>query len=152
MTPKSLLRHPLVISPVAEFTSGFFKEVIDENREAGGVRRLLFCSGKIYYDLIASRKESGHVALVRIEQFYPYPEKQIAEILEGYSQAVEIVWTQEEPLNMGGWTFMQPRLGGQVRPGQQFRAIGRTPAASPASGSLKVHQREQEEIIRKSLA
>ncbi len=152
MTPKSLLRHPRVLSPVTDFTSGAFREVIDDTVNAENVRRVLFCCGKIYYDLTAAMKETTHVAVVRIEQLYPYPEKQITAVLDRYSRATEIVWTQEEPLNMGGWSYIQPLLAKQIRREQKLHVVGRIAAASPASGSLKIHQREQEEIISRALA
>ena len=151
LTPKSLLRHPLAVSRTSDFTSGAFREVIDGTGNPETVRRILLCSGKIYYDLASSKKMSDRVALVRVEQFYPYPGEQLAAVLARYTNTLEIAWTQEEPLNMGGWSFMQPRLLELLSNKQKLLVIGRPAAASPASGSLKIHQREQEEILSRAL-
>jgi 2-oxoglutarate dehydrogenase E1 component len=151
MTPKSLLRHPRAVSSADEFTSGSFREVIDGSGNPETVRRILLCSGKIYYDLMASKQISDQVVIVRVEQFYPYPAEQIEGLLKRYAKSTDIVWVQEEPLNMGGWTFIQPRLASQIRDTQQLRVIGRPAASSPASGSLRVHQREQEELVRQAM-
>src|SRR5262249_23772660 len=109
MTPKSLLRHKLAVSPVNEFSEGHFREVIDDpTAEPGRVRRVLLCSGKVYYDLLERRSdmESDSVALVRLEQFYPFPEQQLEEALGRYRKARSWVWVQEESHNMGGWAFV----------------------------------------------
>jgi len=142
---------PLAVSRTGDFTAGAFREVIDGAGNPETVRRILLCSGKIYYDLMSSKKMSDRVALVRVEQFYPYPGEQLAAVLARYTHATEIAWTQEEPLNMGGWSFMQPRLVELVKNNQKLLVIGRPAAASPASGSLKIHQREQEEILSRAL-
>jgi 2-oxoglutarate dehydrogenase E1 component len=151
MTPKSLLRHPLAVSRTADFTTGAFREIIDATVSPESVRRVLVCSGKFYYDLISSKKMSDQVAIVRVEQFYPYPGDQLGQALARYPQATEIVWTQEEPMNMGGWSYLQPRLAEHLRSGQKLLVVSRAAAASPASGSLKVHQREQEELLSRAL-
>lgn len=146
MTPKSLLRHPLAVSPFADFTTGRFREVIDDTLEPSAVRRVVLCSGKVYFDLLAQRTKENitDVALVRLEQFYPWPGKVLGEILARYPKA-EIVWAQEEPQNMGGWFFVEPRLFDMGRPAG---FIGRDPAASPASGSHHVHEHEQADLVR----
>src|SRR5205085_912007 len=120
LTPKSLLRHKAAVSPVEAFTADRFHEVLDDvDADPGQVRRVLLCSGKVYYDLLERREdlETGEVALVRIEQFYPFPVQPLERATARYRKAREWVWVQEESLNMGGWTFMEPRL----------RALGHAP-------------------------
>jgi 2-oxoglutarate decarboxylase len=151
-TPKSLLRHPRATSSVQEFTGAGFVEVIGEagETETAQVSRVVFCSGKIYYDLLAARDErkAAHVALVRMEQLYPFASDQVSDILARYSATAEVVWAQEEPRNMGPWRFMhehiQPLLDGTRR---ELRYVGRPESASPATGSGKRHQQEQAEIV-----
>ncbi|RPI17153.1 MAG: multifunctional oxoglutarate decarboxylase/oxoglutarate dehydrogenase thiamine pyrophosphate-binding subunit/dihydrolipoyllysine-residue succinyltransferase subunit, partial [Acidobacteriales bacterium] len=150
-TPKSLLRHPRAISEAAEFTRGRFQEVLDDGlAEPPGVSRLLFCSGKIYYDLVAAReeREAQQVAIVRLEQLYPFPEQEVAEILQRYPQTAELVWVQEEPRNMGPWRFVRERLQPLLAPGDRsIRYAGRPESASPAAGSHKRHLMEQAAVI-----
>ncbi len=159
MTPKSLLRHKLAVSPLAAMEDGSrFLSVIPEVDEivpAEQVRRVVLCSGKVYYDLLAERREKGvkDVALVRLEQFYPFPEHKLADALRPYEQA-EIVWCQEEPENMGAWTFVDRRieralgtLGRAVRP----RYVGRDAAASPATGLARTHAEQQAALVREAL-
>jgi 2-oxoglutarate dehydrogenase E1 component len=151
MTPKSLLRHKLAVSPIKDFTDGRFSEVLDDgNMDANQVRRVVFCSGKVYYDLLEKRagRAAEEVALVRVEQFYPFAEEPIRKVLARYRKAREWVWAQEESQNMGGWTFMEPRLRAL---GQEFAYVGRDASASPATGSLRVHRREQEELVMAAL-
>jgi 2-oxoglutarate dehydrogenase E1 component len=150
MTPKSLLRHQAAVSPWSELTEGHFHEVMEDmNADPARVRRVVLCSGKIYYDLLEQRtKEEEPVALVRVEQFYPFPGEQIQHALKRFGKAREIVWVQEESLNMGGWTFMEPRLRAE---GIKVKYIGRDASASPATGSRQVHLREQKEIVETAL-
>lgn len=151
MTPKSLLRHKLCVSPVEEFTEGRFQEILDDaGADPARVKRLLLCSGKIYYDLLEARnKEEKPVAIVRVEQFYPFAVEPLQRILKRYNKAREVVWVQEESLNMGGWNFMEPRLRAL---GVNPRYVGRDASASPATGSRQIHLREQKEIIETALA
>ncbi|MBM2840350.1 MAG: 2-oxoglutarate dehydrogenase, subunit, partial [Bacteroidetes bacterium] len=153
MTPKSLLRHPKVVSTPDEFTSGEFREVIDDPANPTSVRRLIFCSGKVYYDLLQeySHRTTHDIAIVRVEQFHPYPKQQIASILTKYSATSDVVWVQEEPQNMGAWTFLQPRLTEQLRPNQRLSYVGRPASAATATGSLKVHNAEQEALVKETL-
>ena len=147
MTPKSLLRHKAAVSPLEEFTAGSFKEVLDDaTSEPERIRRVLLCSGKVYYDLLARRAEAERddVALVRVEQFYPFPLELLRQALLRYQHADEFIWVQEESMNMGGWTFMEPRLRAM---GWTAKYIGRDSSASPATGSRKVHLREQKELV-----
>jgi 2-oxoglutarate dehydrogenase E1 component len=151
MTPKSLLRHKLAVSPVKEFTDGRFAEVIDDaSAEPTSVRRVLLCSGKVYYDLMEKRtgRTAAEVAIVRVEQFYPFPDETYGKLLARYRKAQEWVWVQEESQNMGGWTFMEPRLRAL---GCELAYVGRDASASPATGSLRVHRREQEELVNAAL-
>ncbi|QEL18984.1 2-oxoglutarate dehydrogenase E1 component [Limnoglobus roseus] len=148
MTPKSLLRVPL--SPVEDFTTGKFQEVIDDTLPAADrVRRVLFCTGKVYYDLLAKQKErnTDEVAVVRVEQLYPWPEKQLATVLAKYRRAVEWRWVQEESQNMGAWFFVEPRLRAMNVP---VEYIGRDASASPATGSHKIHEHEQKELVEQA--
>ncbi|MCI0638994.1 MAG: 2-oxoglutarate dehydrogenase E1 component [Gemmataceae bacterium] len=150
MTPKSLLRHRLAASPWEDFTQGNFREVLDDAKaESSKVKRLVLCSGKIYYDLLEQRaKDQAAVALVRVEQFYPFPSDALQRLLKRYAKAREVVWVQEESLNMGGWTFMESRLRAM---GAKVKYIGRDTSASPATGSRQVHLREQKEIVEAAI-
>jgi 2-oxoglutarate dehydrogenase E1 component len=148
MTPKSLLRLPAASSSIDDLVTAGFRPVIDdaEISDASAVNRVVMCSGKVYYDLIDARKknEDRSVAVVRLEQFYPFPLTSIRETLAKYSNANELVWAQEEPQNMGGWTFVQNRL-------ENPRYVGRAASASPATGSYSIHQKEQAEIVAEAL-
>jgi 2-oxoglutarate dehydrogenase E1 component len=153
MMPKANLRD--AISPLSEFTDGTFQNLIDDpnnpNRER--VRRVLFCSGKIYFALEAARKRVGleDVALVRVEQLYPYPQKEIQSILAKYRNAKEICWVQEEPRNRGSWTFMSDRLQPMLSETASLTYFGRDEAASPSVGSKKVSDAEEAEILARAL-
>lgn len=148
-TPKSLLRHPQCVSSLNEFTSGSFKEVIDDPGavEPEKITQVIFCSGKLYYDLLdeKTKKNLSHSALVRIEQIYPLPEDQIIQVLERYPNATDFVWSQEEPINMGAWYFM-----GYYFPKVKLRVVARPASGSPATGSSKFHVIRQRKIIEKS--
>lgn len=147
-SPKSLLRHPLVVSPVKDFVKGAFKEVIDdENVTAKDVKRLVLCSGKVYYDLFDAqqKKKLKDAAIVRLEQLHPFPEKQIAAILKKYKGAT-VVFAQEEPSNMGPLSYIQ-----RMMPGQQIEFVSRKASASPATGFKKVHDVEQGKIVNQAL-
>ncbi|MFN0158284.1 MAG: multifunctional oxoglutarate decarboxylase/oxoglutarate dehydrogenase thiamine pyrophosphate-binding subunit/dihydrolipoyllysine-residue succinyltransferase subunit [Bacteroidota bacterium] len=155
MTPKSLLRHPKAVSSPNDLINGTFNEVIaDHEVQVGQARKLIFCSGKVYYDLIAERAKSSNtgIAIVRVEQFYPFPGEAISLILKQHARVKDIAWVQEEPRNMGGWTFMQQQLSSILLSGQSLHYIGRKASASTATGSLKVHVTEQEEIVQTALA
>ncbi len=157
MSPKSLLRHPRVVSPVTEFTDGHFHEVLPETFvDAKNVETVVFCTGKVYYDLLDHRekldkKEQEKTALVRVEQMYPWPGHQLKPILKGYKKLKRVIWVQEEPKNMGAWFFMFPRFR-ELMDENGMAAIpvlyrGRTERASPATGYEKVHKMEQEELV-----
>ena len=162
MTPKSLLRLPAASSTVEELTSGGFQPVIDDAAagDPTAVTRIVLCSGKVFYDLQAGRDAvsaspeaaGGHnVALVRIEQFYPFPTEAVKRVLAKYTNAKQVVWTQEEPQNMGGWSFVEPRLRRLLGDDATLRYVGRSPSASPATGSYAIHELEQKDIVDRSL-
>jgi 2-oxoglutarate dehydrogenase E1 component len=156
-TPKRLLRHPRCVSSLQDLTGGAFREVIAESgiAEPDRISRIVFCSGSIYYDLLAAREEqkAQHVTLVRVEQLYPFATDQVRDILARYPLTAEIVWAQEEPRNMGPWRvmaeFIQPLLDAS---GREIRYVGRVESASPATGSAKRHQQEQNEILTDALS
>jgi 2-oxoglutarate dehydrogenase E1 component len=154
-TPKSLLRHPRAVSELQDFTSGGFAEIIgDELGEPSKATRVVFCSGKLYYDLLAAgeQRNANHVALVRVEQLYPFAADQARDILARYSPSAEIVWAQEEPRNMGAWRFIREALESLLAAtGRELRYVGRPESASPATGSGKRHQQEQAEIVNDAL-
>jgi 2-oxoglutarate dehydrogenase E1 component len=144
LSPKSLLRHPAVISPVKEFTDGVFNEVIDDNNvTAKDVKRVVLCTGKVYYDLleVQQKKKIKDTAVVRLEQLHPFPEKQLNALVKKYKNA-KLVWVQEEPANMGYWSYIQ-----RMMPKQDIEVISRKASASPATGYSKVHKAEQEKIV-----
>jgi 2-oxoglutarate dehydrogenase E1 component len=148
MTPKSLLRNKQAVSPIDQLTVSHFHDVIDDPAASERARRVLFCSGKVYYDLAARRAEvSGQrdVAIVRVEQLYPWPVDLLRSTLARYQSAREWVWVQEESQNMGAWTFVAPRLEELL--GAPVKYVGRDASASPATGSKLVHDREQAEIV-----
>jgi 2-oxoglutarate dehydrogenase E1 component len=152
MTPKSLLRHRAAVSPVEEFTSARFQEVIPDPIEPDRVRRVVLCSGKVHYDLAAKRESAGktrEVAIVRLEQFYPWPADALKEAVAPYRAARQWVWAQEESQNMGGWTFVSPRLRDLLD--VNFEYVGRDASASPATGSHSVHEREQAELVEAAI-
>jgi 2-oxoglutarate dehydrogenase E1 component len=153
MTPKSLLRAPLVASKLEAFSEGKFQPVLDdeEMRErADSVERLILCSGKIYTELISSeaREEDNVTAIARIELLYPFPEEDVKAVIEGYPNLQEIVWVQEEPKNMGAWTYMEPRLRELVEEKLPVRYVGKPARPSPAQGSAAFHKREHAAIVR----
>jgi 2-oxoglutarate dehydrogenase E1 component len=148
MQPKSLLRLPEAASKLRDLTDGRFHAVIDDpmvGDARNAVTRLVFCTGKIYYDLLAQRKP--HVALVRVEELYPWPHEEVARIVDLYPAATEVVWAQEEPKNMGAWTYVSPRLRVSTGNAMIVRYIGRPERASPAEGYASAHKTEQERII-----
>lgn len=161
MTPKSLLRHKLAVSRLEDMQTGSaFSRIYPETEKLaadGKIRRVVFCTGKVYYDLYEEREARGakDVAIVRVEQLYPFPQQEIKKELQRYKNA-EVFWCQEEPENMGAWRFIGPRLGEVLdavgRADLRIGYAGRKEAASPATGYLKVHNREQKELIETALA
>jgi len=155
MTPKSLLRHEMSVSALEDLTRGSFARIIDETDEftPAQVRRVVFCSGKVYFDLLKARRKDGarDVALVRIEQLYPFPSEEYEAILNRYSAAREIVWCQEEPQNQGAWYQIRHRLQEALGARRQVLYAGRAPAAAPATGIAKIHDAEQRALIEAAL-
>lgn len=156
MTPKSLLREPLCVSPLPDFAKGRFHEVLDDatlpRRQKS--KKIVACSGKIYYDLLKARAESDHVAnipIVRLEQLYPFPSARVQELLDTYPELNEIVWAQEEPQNMGAWNFVRGRLLEVLSPHQKLSYVGRKNSGTPAEGSMKAHEAEQKRILQDAL-
>ncbi len=154
-TPKSLLRHSKAVSSLDEFTNGKFMEILDDAAvDPAQVSRVVFCSGKIYYDLLAGRDElkAPGAAIVRVEQMYPFAAEQASRILARYPAEAQVIWAQEEPANMGPWRFlresMEPLLASTRR---ELRYAGRAASASPATGSGKRHQREQADVVQTAL-
>ena len=157
MSPKSLLRHRLATSTRAELADGEFQILIDDidDIDPAKVTRLCLCSGKVYYDVLEKRREHNldHVAIVRVEQLYPFPKHHIEAILKKYTKANDICWTQEEPRNQGMWFHMLSRrhLAGCVQARHKLSYAGRTYSASPASGYLNVHVEEQRSLVEGAL-
>ena len=154
LTPKGLLRHPLVASAPRELAEGRFRMVIPDAEalhDAGEVRRILACSGKIYVDLIASeqRAKRRDVAICRIEQLYPVPMRDLRAMFDGYPNATEVVWVQEEPENMGAWEFIRPHLI-EVSGSRTVRRVARPRSASPAEGSAARHAKNQQLLVDKA--
>jgi 2-oxoglutarate dehydrogenase E1 component len=143
-TPKKLLRYPSCVSSVEDFTKGGFKELYDDaSAKESSVTRIAFCSGKIYYDLAEQRDKDkvNDLAIIRIEQLYPLPTAQIEKILKKYSKAKEYLWVQEEPENMGAWSFILRMFP------VKLKFIGRNESASPATGYAKTHAQQQQSIV-----
>jgi len=160
MSPKSLLRHPKCVSLANELVSGEFREVIDDpafaegaQRSAANARRVLVCSGKVYYTLLEAREDSGFddVAILRLEELHPFPFDALGAALARYG-ANEVVWVQEEPWNMGGWQFVAERLRRVLPAEKSLRYVGRRESASPATGSYRLHEEEQAEFVREAFA
>jgi len=151
MTPKSLLRHPRCVSPIEDFTDRGFAPVLPDSQPPTNVRRVVLCSGKIYYDLLAARESAGEdrIALIRVEQLYPFDAAAIETTLKPYDKDVQLVWCQEEPKNMGAWSFIAPHL--METTGKPVYYSGRDRAASPATGSKHLHDEEQTAILQQAL-
>jgi 2-oxoglutarate dehydrogenase complex dehydrogenase (E1) component-like enzyme len=156
-TPKRMLRHLKAVSNINDFMTGTFREVLDDTTgiELSRVRRVLMCSGQVYYDILAARDERNiqDVAVVRLEQIYPFQTEQVADILARYAETAEVVWVQEEPRNMGAWRFVQEQMQPILEPTRRvLRYAGRAASASPAAGSLKRHQQELAELLDQALS
>lgn len=147
-TPKSLLRHPQCISSISDFTKGGFREIIDDKEaQPEKINKVVLCSGKIYYELLNENKKqkSGNVAIIRIEQLYPFPIEQLLKILNRYKNSKTFIWAQEEPANMGAWEFINNILSNDIN----IKVISRPASGSPATGSNKFHIIRQQKIIDK---
>jgi 2-oxoglutarate dehydrogenase E1 component len=143
MTPKSLLRHPRAVSAIGDFTRGTFREVIDDPAAIEKSRRVILCSGKIYYQLLERRDslKAYDIAIVRVEQLYPFPREALEGIALKYQKAEQWIWVQEGPKNMEAWQFMRPRLEEII--GKAPSYVGRNPSASPATGFANIYKQEQ---------
>ncbi|MGE0446266.1 MAG: 2-oxoglutarate dehydrogenase E1 component [Vicinamibacterales bacterium] len=155
LTPKSLLRHPAVASTPLELEEGRFMPVIDDaeaRQQAKGVKRLVLCSGKVYVDLVSSERRAAarEVAIVRVEQLYPFPDAAISEIVKSYPSLRDVVWLQEEPENMGAWQFARPLLQESLGERLPLRYVGRARASSPSEGSAAWHQLNQKAIVEQA--
>lgn len=155
-TPKSLLRHPKATASADELCQGSFQKMIFDERfkDASQSQRLVVCSGKVYYDLLAKREEKGledSVNLVRLEQYYPFPDGDFENLFHEHSHLDEIFWCQEEPRNMGAWSFVWPRMLQVKQNNQSIRFVGRDASASPAAGSAKLHKAEQDLLVSEAL-
>ncbi|MBN2623569.1 MAG: multifunctional oxoglutarate decarboxylase/oxoglutarate dehydrogenase thiamine pyrophosphate-binding subunit/dihydrolipoyllysine-residue succinyltransferase subunit, partial [Acidimicrobiales bacterium] len=154
-TPKSLLRAKVARSPIADLTQGSFRETLDDPGVAdpSSVRRVVMCSGKVGHEALTERdKREAPVAIVRVEQLYPWPHDQLDDIVARYPEAREIVWLQEEPANMGGWAFAQDRLAERFANTHTVLRVSRHESGSPATGSHTIHVQEQEAIIDAALS
>ncbi len=156
LTPKSLLRHPAVVSPLDEFTSGIFQKIVPDIRPTQeNTKRILLCSGKVYYELAEKRQQLGadNVAIVRLEQYYPLKEEVLLDALKGYKPGTDLVWVQEEPTNMGAWTFLKVRFGDFLAEHSfKIRRVSRVESASPSTGSSSAHKLEQDELVDEAFA
>ena len=156
LTPKSLLRNKDATSPLSEFTKGAFQTIIPDQGElkSDKVKRLIACSGKVYYDLVKKREEKGHddVAIVRVEQLYPFPHKAFSSELKKYPNVTELVWCQDEPQNQGAWFFVQHYLHENMVDGQKLGYSGRAASASPAVGYSHLHQEQQKALVEGAFA
>lgn len=155
-TPKSLLRHPLAVNDLEDFTQGQFEVVLDDQditdvaaKEA--VTRVILCSGKVYYDLLDERRKQGlvDVAIVRLEQLYPFPSQELVDVMEYYPNAKRLIWCQEEPVNQGAWNGIKHRF--EAYDYIEVVCVSRPAMAAPAVGSLYMHQRQQQALVREAL-
>jgi 2-oxoglutarate dehydrogenase E1 component len=155
MSPKSLLRHPLAVSDLRDLSEGHFHPAIPEidDIDVKAVQRVVMCSGKVYYDLLQQRRkvQKNDVAIIRIEQLYPFPENEVQEILAQFTNAKELVWCQEEPMNQGAWYPTRHRFEACVRDGQRLTFAGRDLSASPAVGQMALHLQQQAELVHQAL-
>ncbi len=155
MTPKSLLRHPLVISRLEDLTQGSFKTVLSEQEltDLSKITRVILCQGKVYYDLLTQRREKNlmNVAIIRLEQLYPFPFDALKDALKPYANIQEILWVQEEPKNQGAWFAIQESLMQQIKPHQMLRYVGRDAFASPAVGYPSLFHEQQDGLVSEAL-
>ncbi len=155
LTPKSLLRHKLSVSPLSDLSDGRFRLIIDDDfvGDPDKVERVVFCSGKVYYDLHEARDvhDVENVALIRIEQLYPFPIEEYAQVLQRYSKANDVVWCQEEPQNQGAWYQIRHRLQEPLIDDRTLYYAGRPSAAAPASGIFKLHLQQQQALVEAAL-
>ena len=156
MTPKSLLRHRLAVSTMKDLTAGSFQPIICEvdDVKPAEITKVVLCSGKVYYDLLQKRRDEqlSHIAIIRVEQLYPFPEELLSRELAQYPQARTVVWCQEEPQNQGAWFSSHHHIEACLSKNQTLEYAGRSFAASPAVGSLSVHAEEQQALVMQALS
>lgn len=155
MTPKSLLRHKLAVSTLEDLATGKFRLLIPEvdQLKADQVKKVILCSGKVYYDLLSKRREEklNNIAIVRIEQLYPFPYEELQKLLSEYKKAKDVVWCQEEPKNQGAWFITRDRLLACLQKDQKLNYVGRPPSAAPAAGYSALHKKQQIELVEAAL-
>ena len=158
MSPKSLLRHKEAVSTLEELAHGRFHNILDEtdDLDKSGVQRIVICSGKVFYDLRAARRERDldHVAILRLEQLYPFPEAELLDILTNYPNVVDALWCQEEPMNQGSWYASQHHIRRVIHRHKvdvYLRYVGRDSSAAPAAGYMALHVAQQEKFIDEAL-
>ena len=156
MTPKSLLRHPRVVSSLNDFATGRFERILPDTSAGStdGITRIVMCSGKVYFDLDRERERLGRTdaAILRLEQFYPLNDETLDAALRSYREGTPFYWVQEEPENMGAWPFLKLRFGSAVLGRWPLKGISRPASASPATGSHSSHKKEQEQLIAAAFA
>ena len=165
MSPKSLLRHKLAVSTLDDFSTDSFKKVIDDidanpdskskpvKNKAKLITRIILCSGKVYYDLLEQHRlnHSDHIAIIRIEQLYPFPEKELTVIINHYDNVQQIIWCQEEPRNQGAWYNIRHILEAFINPNRTLTYVGRAPSAAPAVGVARIHAAQQKSLVDQAL-
>jgi 2-oxoglutarate dehydrogenase E1 component len=155
MSPKSILRHPLATSTLKDLSDNGFQLLIPEidDIDPKKVDRVIFCYGKVYYELLQHRREKSldHAAIIRIEQLYPFPEAACKKVLEPYQHVKDFVWCQEEPQNQGAWPTLEDCVVSTLKKGQTLRYVGRPASASTAAGYHSVHEKEQETLVTEAL-
>jgi 2-oxoglutarate dehydrogenase E1 component len=154
LTPKSLLRHPKVVSNRDDFTQGHFQRVLPDGTSLNGAKRVLLCTGKLYYELAAYREEHkrAEVALVRLEQLYPLRAELLEAALASVAAGTPVFWVQEEPANMGAWRYLHDRFGKKLFGKFPFALVSRFESASPATGSAGAHKLEQAQVIARAFS
>jgi 2-oxoglutarate dehydrogenase E1 component len=157
MTPKSLLRHPRAAATLQDLASGTFQPVLDDHvarQRADAITRLVLCSGKVYVDVVSSPEyeQARELALVRVEEIHPFPAGDLEQVIQGYPNLEEVIWLQEEPRNMGAWSYVGQRLRPMLPPGLELQYVGRPEYASPAEGSLRQHTAEQSRLVQTVLS
>jgi 2-oxoglutarate dehydrogenase E1 component len=155
MTPKSLLRHPEVVSSLDELAAGRFRRVLQDPRlsRRKKVSRVLLCTGKVYYDLDRARidLEREDLAILRLEQLYPFPHEELQKALSAFPEGTKVVWTQEEPENMGAWRYLKVIFGDSLYGRHPLSCVSRPPSASPATGSANSHHIEMERLVQEAV-
>jgi 2-oxoglutarate dehydrogenase E1 component len=151
-TPKSLLRHPKVVSSLDDFTRGCFQRVLPDGSEPHAARRVLLCTGKVFYELTSGREEHKRedIAIIRLEQLYPLPSEQLAKALKSHADNTPVFWVQEEPANMGAWRYLHEKIGERLFDRHPFGLVSRPESASPATGSARAHKMEQEKLVHRA--